>query len=100
MITGRASIVVLTMPGPRVSQQAITSTSKGYRVEATIPRTALAEFGLKLEPDARWRAWLFRADFSTGKPEDPAWITAVDAQGPEPDFHVTGSFGEFVLDKR
>jgi hypothetical protein len=63
MITGRASIVVLTMPGPWVSQQTITSTSKGYRVEATIPRTALAEFGLECEPDARWRAGLFRADF-------------------------------------
>ena len=82
-------------------QHAVTRTARGYQVEATVPRAALAEFGLRLEAGARWRAGLFRADFSSKNPYgNPTWITWVDAKGPEPDFHVTGSFGEIMLGKK
>jgi hypothetical protein len=40
---------------------------------------------------------LFRADFRSGAPQDPTWICWVDANGPQPDFHVAASFGEAIL---
>src|SRR5262249_6903697 len=77
---------------------AVTRTSKGYQVEATVPRAALEEFGLRLERGARWRVGLFRADFSIKNGRvTPTWITWVDPHTPEPDFHVAGAFGEIVL---
>jgi hypothetical protein len=70
----------------------------GYQVEAVIPRSALEAFGFKLEPGTRWRAGFFRADFTSGRSaDDPFWITWVDANGREPDFHVQTSFGGIVL---
>jgi hypothetical protein len=70
----------------------------GYEVEAAISRAALEGFGFKLEPGSRWRAGLFRADFTSRRAaDDPFWITWVDANGPEPDFHIQTSFGGIVL---
>jgi len=70
----------------------------GYQVEATIPGAALEPYGLHLKAGESWRTGLFRADFSSNRPADePVWITWIDANGPEPDFHVETSFGKIVL---
>ncbi len=78
-------------------EYAVHRTPGGYRVEAALPRAALAALGFHLEAGARWRVGLFRADFSHRSQAGPTWITWVDAKLPQPDFHVAGSFGEIVL---
>jgi len=79
-------------------EYAAAKTSKGYSVEGTISRAALAKLGFRLEPGASWRLGLFRADFpSRDASGDPTWITWVDAKGPQPDFHVPASFGTCTL---
>jgi hypothetical protein len=79
-------------------------TPRGYSIAGAIPRAALARMGFRLEPGARWRIGLFRAEFSsrghTGCPADagpPTWLTWVDAQTPQPDFHVAAAFGWCTL---
>jgi hypothetical protein len=72
----------------------------GYTVEGAIPRSVLEALGLRLEPGARWRVGLFRADFIPARAERPVWITWVDAGGPNPDFHLPASFGEVELAPR
>jgi hypothetical protein len=68
------------------------------QVELDALRRGMEELGFRLEPETRIRAGLFRADFSSAKPDrEPLWITWVDAAGPKPDFHVAESFGEIVL---
>lgn len=76
---------------------AVDSDAKGYRVEATLPRALLEEFGLGLSAGATLRAGLFRADFRRDAPDSPTWITWIDARLAEPDFHVAGSFGTLTL---
>lgn len=79
-------------------QFATAEIAGGYVVEAAISREAMTKCGFALEPRARFRAGLFRADFpSWGTDAAPDWITWVDARAPQPDFHVAESFGTFVL---
>jgi len=82
---------------PAGFDHAVTITATGYRVEASLSRAALAELGFDLAPGATFRAGLFRADFRSGAPDSPTWITWIDAGLPQPDFHVAESFGEVVL---
>jgi len=84
-----------TAPGLRY---ATALTPSGYRVEGEISRRGMEELGFRLEPGARIRTGLFRADFSSSKKDSqPLWITWIDAKGPKPDFHIAESFGEIVL---
>jgi hypothetical protein len=84
-----------TAPGLKY---ATSLTPSGYRVEGEISRRGMEELGFRLEPGARIRAGLFRADFSSSKKDaEPLWITWIDAKGPKPDFHVAESFGEIVF---
>ncbi len=76
---------------------AATATPSGYIVEAEVPAAALEPFGIHLEPGARFRGGLFRADYPALSATEPNWITWVEAGLPKPDFHVAASFGEFVL---
>jgi len=79
-------------------EHAVSRMPGGYRVEAALSRAALVAIGFHLEPGARWRVGLFRADFSSRRTDgQPTWITWVDANLPKPDFHVAQSFGEIVL---
>jgi uncharacterized membrane-anchored protein len=88
---------------------------KGYAVEGRIPQQAFAAMGLpQLKPGARVLCGLYRAEFShdrSGKPvvqtetihnrgrKPPGvppieeWISWIDPQTPEPDFHVPSSLG-------
>jgi hypothetical protein len=76
---------------------AVDSDATGYRVEASLPRALLEEFGLSLATGATLHAGLFRADFRGDAPESPTWITWIDARLAEPDFHVPDSFGTLTL---
>jgi hypothetical protein len=82
---------------PAGLKTAAVSTPSGYLVEGEIPGAALEAMGLRLRDGLRLRLGLFRADFRPGRSEDPTWICWVDARGPQPDFHVAGSFGTAVL---
>ncbi len=77
----------------------VLPTARGYSVEGEISRAAMEKLGFMLHPGASWRAGLFRADFSPASPSLPTWLCWVDANGPQPDFHVPGSFGRVMLDK-
>jgi len=92
-----------------------SSTPKGYVVEARIPLASFESLGFpRLRPGVRILAGLYRAEFShdrSGKPvvqqesihnrgrklEGPppleGWMSWVDPQTPEPDFHVPSSLG-------
>lgn len=84
-----------SVPGWRC---AMTQTPEGYQVEAAIRRDALRQCGFVLKPGQKFRAGLFRADFSPFKTGlEPDWITWVDAPVPKPDFHIAESFGQFCL---
>ena len=78
-------------------ESAVKLRPGGYQVEMTLTKEALREIGFTLEAGERWRAGLFRADFTASRPGKPDWITWVDAHTPEPDFHVAGALGTMVL---
>ena len=82
---------------PKGWKHAVAETADGFSVEAELSKDALQEMGLALKTGTSLRAGLFRADFSTGKPKDPTWITWVDARTKEPDFHVAVAFGSLTL---
>jgi hypothetical protein len=82
---------------PRGMEYAVKQRHGGYCVEAALSRAAMEAMGFKLRAGMHIRAGLFRADFVTGKPESPDWITWVDAKTPQPDFHVAGAFGTLLL---
>jgi hypothetical protein len=93
---------------------------KGYEIEGRIPLTSLAALGfLPVQPGAKLRCGLYRAEFShdrsgrpveqkesvhnlgrkvEGPPPIEEWISWVDPRTKEPDFHVPASLGwlEFV----
>ncbi len=77
-------------------RSAVSSTDRGYQVEARLPASTLGGLGFPLTPGSRWRLGLFRADFTAGHRE-PQWITWVDARTPSPDFHVAGAFGRAFI---
>jgi hypothetical protein len=78
-------------------EAAVATDATGYRVEASLPRSLMDELGFELAAGTRLHVGLFRADFRSGAPDAPTWITWIDAQLAEPDFHVAGSFGTVRL---
>jgi len=84
---------------PVLWKYAVAPALDGYRVEGELSREALARMGFQLVPGARFYVGLFRADFRPTAPDDPIWICWVDARGPQPDFHVAGSFQEIILSR-
>lgn len=80
-----------TMPGLKTAGR---STPTGYVVEGMIPLARLAELGVPpLKPGQSWRVGLFRADLGQGN--DVYWISWIDPQMPQPNFHVPSAFGTF-----
>ncbi len=77
-------------------------TDDGYRVEGLIPLRSLQSLGFP-SPDSGQpiKFGIYRADFRhTDGPEwTEHWISWVDPQTEEPDFHVPGSFGSLVMRK-
>ena len=69
---------------------------QGYNVEGMIPLDSLAE----LIDGTELRVGLYRAEISHG-PEDTLieeWISWIDPETKEPDFHTPSSFGSFIFD--
>ena len=91
----------------------------GYVVEGRIPLASLEQLGFpRLRPGVTIRCGLYRAEFShdrSGRPVEPKetihnrgrksvgqppiehWISWVDPQTPEPDFHVPSSLGRLEI---
>ena len=77
-------------------------TERGYRVEALIPLRSLERLGFPSPDSGRpIKFGIYRAEFRHTKESDwtESWISWVDPQTPEPDFHVPGSFGQLSLRK-
>lgn len=72
-------------------------TSKGYTIEGTIPLSVLESLGLPSLESGKLRVGVFRAEFSHGPEDAPIenWVSWVDPQTEEEDFHVPGTFGIF-----
>ena len=71
-------------------------TDDGYEVEGSIPLATLQSLGVPSLLSGREIAiGLFRAEFSHGPDGQTIenWISWVDPDIPEPDFHVPGAFG-------
>lgn len=87
------------MPTLRVAGKPVDG---GYAVEGAISLAALDGLKLLTGPDKdRILVGVFRAEFS-GDPEAPEtlvqrWISWVDPETAEPDYHVGSAFGVFVL---
>ena len=77
-------------------------TEKGYRVEALIPLRSLELLGFDAPDSGRpIKFGIYRADFrhTDGPDWTESWISWVDPQTPEPDFHVPTSFGHLRMQK-
>ncbi|WP_168796317.1 carbohydrate-binding family 9-like protein [Flagellimonas onchidii] len=77
-----------------------TILEKGYRLDMTISKESLKSLGLL--KDGVLEAGIFRADTnilpdSKNPDGDFKWITWVDPEMKEPDFHVPSSFGRLEL---
>ena len=75
---------------------AAVMTEQGYHVEGMIPLDSLAD----LFDETELRVGLYRAEISHG-PEDTLieeWISWIDPETKEPDFHTPSSFGSFIFD--
>jgi hypothetical protein len=70
----------------------------GYTVEGLIPAAALHTMGVSSwKPGTRLDLGLYRADFRPEAPEDPTWLTWVEPNLPQPDFHVRATFAPVEL---
>ncbi len=75
-------------------------TEKGYCVEGLIPLRSLQLLGFPaLESGRPIKFGIYRAEFShtEGSGWSESWISWVDPQTAEPDFHVPSSFGRLRL---
>lgn len=70
-------------------------TSKGFSVEGAISKASLSELGL-LQKD-EMRVGIFRGQYSSQKDQPVRWISWIDPQTPQPDFHVPSAFGLLKL---
>ncbi|HRZ99331.1 MAG TPA: carbohydrate-binding family 9-like protein [Candidatus Paceibacterota bacterium] len=77
---------------------AANRTADGYGVEGFIPIAALADLGLRpWRAGTRFHLGLYRADFRPGALDDPLWLTWVEPNLPQPDFHVRAAFAPVAL---
>jgi len=69
----------------------------GYDVEGRLAAAALEAMGLGSWPESPLLAGVFRGEFShrEGAPPHESWISWVEPDVPEPDFHVPSAFGCF-----
>lgn len=74
------------------------SVSQGYEVEGTLDLDVLRKLDV-LGPDNTMRAGLYRAAFRHGPDGNTIqrWISWINPDTPEPDFHVPSSLGTFRL---
>lgn len=70
-------------------------TSSGFSVEGSISKDSLSQLGLLQNNEMR--VGIFRGEYSSQMNQDVRWISWVDPQTPEPDFHVPSAFGLLKL---
>ncbi len=78
-------------------QTAGKRTETGYTIEGLIPLKSLESLGLPSLESGKLRVGVFRAEFSHGEGDAPIenWISWVDPETTEEDFHIPGTFGVF-----
>ena len=89
-----------TFPGLDVAGR---QTAEGYRVEGLIPLRSLESLGFPSPDSGRpIKFGIYRAEFRHTEDSGWAesWISWVDPQTAEPDFHVPGSFGSLRFRER
>lgn len=75
-------------------------TAGGYDVEGRIPLASLASLGFPSPASGRpINLGIYRAEFRHGNGPDPieGWISWIDPETQEPDFHVPESFGRLTM---
>ena len=83
---------------PEGGQFAARQTAGGYVVEGFLPASALRAMGFATwKPGTHFQLGLFRADFDPDDPGNPLWLTWIDPQLPQADFHVCGAFARVTL---
>jgi Carbohydrate family 9 binding domain-like len=88
-----------TFPGFDVMGQL---TDEGYRVEGLIPLRSFERLGFPSPGSGQpIKFGIYRAEFSHGEGSawTENWISWIDPQTEEPDFHVPASFGRLVMQK-
>jgi len=73
-------------------------TKQGYIVEGSIPLKTLEALGLPMLASGHMlKAGLFRAEFNRGQDSKPEehWISWIEPDTEQPDFHVPSAFGCF-----
>lgn len=80
-------------------QTAGKRTDTGYTIEGAIPLETLRSLGLPSLDSGKLRVGVFRAEFSHGDGDAPVenWLSWVDPQTTEEDFHIPGTFGVFKV---
>lgn len=85
---------------PEGASFAARRTPEGYSVEGFLPFKALRKMGFqRWQQGTVFRLGLFRADFGPGNPADPLWLSWIDPQLPQADFHVSGAFAPTILQR-
>lgn len=74
-------------------------TRNGYTVEGSIPVEVLKSLGILEKAYSCFLIGLYRAEFSHTKSKEPRaeWISWVQPDTKDPDFHVPSSFGCFCI---
>lgn len=70
-------------------------TATGFSVEGAISKASLSELGLLKHHEMR--VGIFRGQYSSQENQPVRWISWVDPQTPQPDFHVPSAFGLLKL---
>jgi len=85
---------------PEGASFAARRTPEGYSVEGFLPTIALHKMGFeRWEQGTQFRLGLFRADFCQEMPADPLWLSWIDPQLSQADFHVPGAFAPVILQR-
>ena len=67
-------------------------------VEGAIAIEELAQLGVSPAEPSQLNVGVFRGDFSSLTASEPEWLSWVDPETPQPDFHVCSAFGVFRLE--
>ncbi len=72
---------------------------KGYTVEGAVRLKTLESLGLPSLDSGKLNVGVYRAEFSHGEGPKPIenWVSWIDIQTPEEDYHVPGTMGVFRL---
>ncbi len=76
-------------------------TREGYQVEGAVALSELVDLGFAINPGAKIKVGIFRAQFRTSKNEsaaqDVSWLTWAVPNTMIPDFHVESAFGTLLF---